>query len=151
MIRVVRTEARKGRVHEPERIVDIRHFMNLNVTRDVHFARQKARIVFVGWFELLGDRGHIAEIPNLMSRANRQSLTPNRQSHGLLKGAKVRVNNTLVTPQKDELAGLICGNGQRNPKRIQNLRKRSSMNAAQCFRSTIRFGSRRIVTHGVFS
>ena len=139
VIGIVRRQAGEPRVDEPQSRIawTIRHFVNLHVARHVGRARQVAGVVLAGRIELGGDGGHVAKLPHVDGRADRQPPAADGHAHRLVERAEVRVDDAAVGADDDELAGLIGRDQQRAAELIEDRREVRRVNAAQRRRAGI--------------
>jgi hypothetical protein len=82
--------------------------VNLNIARHVGGARKVTGIVLPWRIELRGNGGNVAEFPDVDGGADREAAGGDGHAHRFVERAEVRVDDTGVGAEDDELAGLVC-------------------------------------------
>ena len=82
-------------------------------------------------FELGRHGRHVAKLPDVDRRADRQPPAADGHAHRLVERAEVRVDHAAVGPHDDELAGLVGRHEQRAAELVENRREVRRVHAAQ--------------------
>ena len=133
VVLVVRAQAREGRVGKPQLVAPVDHLVDLHIARHVQRPRQETSIVLARRFEPWRNRRHIAELDDLLGRADGQTLIAHSQAHWLVEVPKMRVDQIGilgVTADYHKLAGLVGGDQERHPKLVKDAWKVGRVDAA---------------------
>ena len=128
MVEIVSAEAGKARVDKPETVGSPSHFVDVDISSDVHVAGEIAGIVFANGLEFGGHIGDVAKFPNARTTPDRHPASSvGCQSHWLLEQAKMGIQDVPIGAHQHHLARLVGGDCQGHTQLLEELRKIGGM------------------------